>query len=216
MRAPPIVLLALLALPLAGCLQGDTGSGSTTSFQATCPNWTLAQHPLAALVDTTLYQAKTPGQATRTNQETFPFAAGGRPAQPPPDQDGRKADRFLLTFPAAAGGPIQVENGTLTFRVYRNDTGEQLKLADPNQPDVGQFEATFSASGRAKLATATYLVSLVPASQDPRPAAIRLESTFTALPGFTISTGQSGTPRAGASYSVEPLVSYRAAGCVQK
>ncbi|MCA1812196.1 MAG: hypothetical protein LC623_09340 [Halobacteriales archaeon] len=210
MRALPALALLLLVVPLSGC-QDTTGP----AFVPTCPNWTEAQHPLSALVDTTLYQAKAPGQATRTNTETFPISNSKGPAQPPADENGKRADRYLLRFPASTGGPIVVENGTLTFRAYRNDTGEQLAFAIPTSGQT-RMEATFSASGKAAAASVAYLVSLVPATQEPKPAALRLEATFTALPGFTIGTGSGGTPRAGASFSVEPLVSYRAPGCVQK
>jgi hypothetical protein len=208
--APGLALL--LFVPLSGCTQGDPGA-STSSFVATCPNWTLGEHPLSGLVDTTLYQAKTPGQTARTNSETFPFGNGQGPAAPPPDENGKKADRYVLTFPGQTGEPIVVENGTLELRFFRNDTGAPLSVTDTLRSQGPQESVKFTGPFRGG---AALQVDLVPATQEPKPAAIRMDATFTAAPGKVIGPGTSGTPRVGASFSVSPTVMYRAAGCLAK
>jgi hypothetical protein len=221
MRAWSLVGLALLLLPLSGCTQGDTGTG-TSGFQATCPSWTFADHPVAGLTDTQLHNAQTAGQRERTTSETFPFGNGKARAKAPADEGGKKADQYQLRFPAAQSGSpyIFVENGTLTFKVFNNDTGQQLSLYDPADPSHTQVEWTFKSNGATPgvFRNVVLQVDLVPATQEPQPAPIRLEATFKAADGYIIGTGQSGTghDRAGAIYSVEPFVHYRAPGCVLK
>ncbi|HUR62404.1 MAG TPA: hypothetical protein VM286_08600 [Candidatus Thermoplasmatota archaeon] len=219
MRAWSALPLLLMLVPLSGCTQGDTTTSTSDTF-STCPNWTVAQHPLAALADTQLHNPQTPGQTTRTSTDTFPFSNGHDPARAPADENGKKADRYNLRFPAQQAGatPIFVENGTLAFRVYRNDTNEQLSLYDPDHLGVSRMEWTFASAGPGKpfIGNANLQVDLVPATREPSPAAIRFEATFTANPGFVISSGAKGEPRVGAYYSVEPIVHYRAAGCLQK
>lgn len=219
MRVWSALPLLLMLVPLSGCTQGDTGSTSTTSFN-TCPNWSIGEHPIAALSDTQLHNAQTPGQTTRTSTDTFPFTNGHEPAKAPADQDGKKADRYDLVFPAKQAGStyIVVENGTLAFRIYRNDTGEQLAMYEPTNPLASKMEWTFqsTAPGKPFIGSADLQVDLVPATKEPNPAAIRFEATFTANPGYVIGTGAKGEPRVGAYYSVEPTVHYRAPGCLQK
>jgi hypothetical protein len=175
---------------------------------------------LAALSDTQLHNPQSPGQTTRSSVDTFPFTNGNEPAKAPADLDGKKADQYNLRFPAQQAGAtyIVVENGTLTFRVYRDDTGEQLALYDPDHLGVSKMEWTLASTGPGKpfIGSANLQVDLVPATKEPNPSALRFNATFTANPGFFISSGGKGEPRVGAIYSVEPVVHYRAAGCLQK
>jgi hypothetical protein len=208
MRVPGALGLLLL-VPLSGCLQGDTG----TSFAPTCPNWTLGDHPLTTLGDATLYQPKD-SLTQRTNSETIPVGNGKDPVQPPADQGGKRADRYLLRFPGVTGAPIVVENGTLTFRVYRQDGGEQLAITDYDHPDQTRTEWSFPPG---YVGGAALQVSLGPATQDPKPGVLRLDSTFVASPGYTIGVRTSTHPQqSGASFSMSPTVLYRAVGCVAK
>lgn len=207
MRAPLAAGLAVALLaPLAGCLQGDTGGTTTPStFTATCPNWTRGDHPIFSIADTSLYIGGA-GQAAKTSVNLIPD-----PPRAPADEGGKRADGYALDFPRPNSYSIHVENGTLEFRAYRNDTGEHLRLHEPTDPQDARLAWTFpnGYTGGAHLQ-----VNLVPATQDPSPAPLRLEATFTALPGHVIGTGKEGpNSRAGATFSLDATVLYRAAGC---
>ncbi|MEA3203497.1 MAG: hypothetical protein QOI63_1172 [Thermoplasmata archaeon] len=210
MRSLP-VLAALLALPLSGCLQGDTGG--TATFTPTCPNWTEAQHPLVILSENRLYQAQ--GDPTqRTTSETIPIGGGKGPVQPPADENGKRADRYVLRAPGVPGQPIVVDNGVLTFRAYRNDTNQTLAITDYDHPDQSRMEWTFPSGYRGG---ANLQVGLGPATQDPQPGVIRLDSTFKADAGHVIGHKSDTHPEeVGASFSLAPYVQYRAVGCVAK
>ncbi|HEX2066295.1 MAG TPA: hypothetical protein VHI93_05715 [Candidatus Thermoplasmatota archaeon] len=195
MRAWP---LAVLLLTLSGCT-GTTGPPATPGDGGTCPNWTVGDHSVSRVEDTTLFNGGTPPATVKTSSNTLPIDG-----HPPADVEGRRVDRYLLKLATT------VENGTLEFRAFRNDTGQPLQLYPEGNPAQARAAWTFPSPSGPLRSTASLQVDLGPATAPPSPAVLRLDATFTAAPGRTIG------PDAGADFAVEAFALYRAPGCVQK
>jgi hypothetical protein len=200
----PAALLLLLA---AGCLNGPT---RVSGFDGpTCPNWTVAPHPLYGVSDVQFYATSNDNSKPHVNN--FPDHASDDVYT---DDSGRKADQLRITFPSAgsqAPYAVRVDNGTLVLRAFRNDTGEQLDIYPADNPGDRRAEWAFPAGKTLHLELQT---DLTPATREPSPAQVRLEWGFTGL--GPNNDGSKPGPLVGAYFSFEGSFLYRAAGCLQK